>query len=140
MFAYNPGVADRSGEILGQGASQAAQINAQAMGDFGKNIGGIMAEFANQYAEGKALEAKGKGYGEFMKMHGEQLGFEPEYLDYYLKLSDREKAIEGDNIIGMQNTGRSLMSQQIVGMQMAPRATAGTGGGGGGAFFTMPGA
>jgi hypothetical protein len=47
----------------------------------------------------------------------------------------------GDSIIGMQNTGRSIMSQQIVDRQMGGGGKRGTGGGGaGGAFFTMPGA
>jgi hypothetical protein len=96
---------------------------------------------AGQYAENKALDAKGTAYADFMKSHGEQLGFDPNYLEDFLKKKPREQAMIGDSIIGMQNTGRNIMSQQIVGMQMAPRAAYGTapaaGGGGGGDVLTF---
>ena len=61
-----------------------------------------------------------------MKRHGDQLGFDPEWIKGFLSESPRQQAMIGDSIIGMQNTGRSIMSQQIVDRQMG-------GGGGGGA-------
>jgi hypothetical protein len=142
MFNYNPGVADRSGEFIAQGAQNASQITAQTMDRFGRDMGSMMASFANQYAENKATDAKGKAYGDFMKRHGDQLGFDPEWIKGFLSESPRQQAMIGDSIIGMQNTGRSLMSQQIVDRQMGGGGNRGTGGGGGGggAFFTMPGA
>jgi hypothetical protein len=101
-----------------------------------------LGQFANQYAENKAADAKGKAYGDFMKRHGDQLGFDPEWIKGFLSESPRQQAMIGDSIIGMQNTGRSIMSQQIVDRQMGGGGNRGTGGGGGGggAFFTMPGA
>ena len=95
---------------------------------------GAIGQFAGQFADNKALEAKGSAYGDFMKRHGDQLGFDPEWIKGFLSESPRQQAMIGDSIIGMNNTGRNLMSQQIVGMQMGPR-TAGpaTGTGAGGA-------
>jgi hypothetical protein len=103
---------------------------------------GAIGQFAGQFADNKALEAKGSAYGDFMKRHGDQLGFDPEWIKGFLSESPRQQAMIGDSIIGMQNTGRSLMSQQIVDRQMGGGGNRGTGGGGGagGAFFTMPGA
>jgi hypothetical protein len=132
MFNYDPGVADRSGEFIAQGAQNASQITAQTMDRFGRDMGSMMASFANQYAENKATDAKGKAYGDFMKRHGDQLGFDPEWIKGFLSESPRQQAMIGDSIIGISNAGRSLMSQQIVGMQMAPR-TAGPATGAGGA-------
>jgi hypothetical protein len=122
MFAYNAGgVQDRSGEFLAQGANNAATLTMKSMENFGDDMGSMMASFANQYAENKATDAKGKAYGDFMKRHGDQLGFDPEWIKGFLSESPRQQAMIGDSIIGMNNTGRSLMSQQIVGMQMSPR-------------------
>ena len=134
MFAFNPGNEDESGRILGQAALGAAQTTTNAQQQMVNDIGGAIMGLAGSYAESKALDAKGAAYGDFMKRHGDQLGFDPEWIKGFLSESPRQQAMIGDSIIGMQNTGRSLMSQQIVGMQMAPR-TAGpaTGTGAGGA-------
>jgi len=140
MFNYDPGVADRSGEFIAQCAQNASQITAQTMDRFGRDMGSMMASFANQYAENKATDAKGKAYGDFMKRHGDQLGFDPEWIKGFLSESPRQQAMIGDSIIGMQNTGRSLMSQQIVDMQMNRGGSPGSGGGGGGSqpFMRVP--
>jgi len=134
MFAYNAGgVQDRSGEILGEGANNAAMLTMRSMENFGDDIGGALASFANQYAENKALDAKGEAYADFMKRHGEQLGFDGEWLEGYLKRPKREQAMIGDQVVGISNAGRSLMSQQIVDMQMnrggGRRGPGGAGGG-----------
>jgi hypothetical protein len=94
---------------------------------------GAIGQFAGQFADTKALEAKGSAYGDFMKRHGDQLGFDPEWIKGFLSESPRQQAMIGDSIIGMNNTGRSIMSQEIVGMQMGPRTAGpatGTGSGG----------
>ena len=91
----------------------------------------VIASFVNSYANNKALEAKGTAYGDFMKRHGDQLGFDPEWIKGFLSESPRQQAMIGDSIIGMQNTGRSLMSQQIVDMQMNRGGSPGSGGGAG---------
>jgi hypothetical protein len=91
-------------------------------------------QFAGAYAENKAMDAKGAAYGDFMKNHGEQLGFKPEYLQDFLKKKPREQAMIGDQIIGMQNTGSKLMSLNYMKQQADSfgRRGDGTGAGGGG--------
>jgi hypothetical protein len=83
---------------------------------------------AGQYAENKALDAKGAAYGDFLKSHGEQLGFQGEYLDNLLKKKPRELAMIGDNMLGMSGMGQRLNSLNYLNTQMAGR---GAGGGGG---------
>ena len=62
MFAYNPQVTDRSGEIMAAGQMQAAQTNAQMMGQLGQDIGGALASLGSMYAENKGMEAEAAGY------------------------------------------------------------------------------
>jgi len=172
MFAYNPGVYDRSGEILADGTTQSAAINAAMMERLGKDIGSgiksvgsaaagfamggpagaamaaqnagsrgggdgadsVLGSFVQAYANKRALEAKGEAYGDFMKRHGEQLGFDPQYLQDFLKKKPYEQAMIGDNIIGMQNTGNRLMGLNAMNRQaeLYPRTGAGGAGSGGG--------
>jgi hypothetical protein len=104
-----------------QDQQQAQQENIQAMTS---QVFDALGQFAGQYADNKALEAKGSAYGDFLKRHGEQLGFDPAYLEDFLKKKPREQAMIGDSIIGMQNTGRQLMNINYLNQQMAPRASA----------------
>jgi hypothetical protein len=132
MFNYDPGVNDRSGEILGAGVVGAANTNAEMMGNLGQNIGNVISTFAGAYANNKALDAKGAAYGDFMKRHGDQLGFDPEWIKGFLSESPRQQAMIGDSIIGMQNTGRQLMNMNYLNAQMGPRTASpatGTGSG-----------
>jgi hypothetical protein len=136
MFAYNPTVNDTSGQIIGQGMVGAAQTNADTMRQVGSDIGSVITQFAGAYAADKALQAKGAAYGDFMKRHGQQLGFDPGYLEDFLKRDPREQAMIGDNIIGMQNTGNRLMGLNYMNQQanlFSGNRGSGTGGGGGGA-------
>ena len=80
-----------------------------------------LGQFAGQYADNKALEAKGSAYGDFMKRHGDQLGFDPEWIKGFLSESPRQQAMIGDSIIGMQNTGRQMMNMNYLNAQMGPR-------------------
>ena len=57
MFNYDPGVADRSGEFIAQGAQNASQITAQTMDRFGRDMGGMIAGLAQTYSDNKAMEA-----------------------------------------------------------------------------------
>jgi hypothetical protein len=86
-----------------------------------QNLMSAIGQFAGQFAENKALEAKGSAYGDFMKRHGDQLGFDPEWIKGFLSESPRQQAMIGDSIIGMQNTGRQLMNMNYLNAQMAPR-------------------
>jgi hypothetical protein len=100
-------------------------------------------QFAGAYAENKAMDAKGAAYGDFLKNHGEQLGFKPEYLQDFLKKKPREQAMIGDQIIGMQNTGSKLMSLNYMNQQAnafggrSDGTATGGAGGGQGAFYTV---
>jgi hypothetical protein len=95
-------------------------------------------QFAGAYAENKAMDAKGAAYGDFMKNHGEQLGFKPEYLQDFLKKKPREQAMIGDQIIGMQNTGSKLMSLNYMKQQADSFGGRGDGTGAGGAGGAQP--
>ena len=69
-----------------------------------------------------------------MKRHGQQLGFDPGYLEDFLKRDPREQAMIGDNIIGVQNAGNRVMglnSMQYQANLYAGNRGSGTGGGGG---------
>ena len=101
-----------------------------------ENVMQGIAQFAGAYAENKALDAKGAAYGEFLKNHGEQLGFNAEWLKDFAGRNPREQAMIGDNIIGMQNAGSWVSRTQYANTYMqprAPRATPAYGGGGGAA-------
>ncbi len=51
MFAYNPTVNDRSGEILGAGQMRAADTQAQMYNQLGNNIGGALASLGGAFGE-----------------------------------------------------------------------------------------
>lgn len=142
MFSYSPTENDESGRIIAGGMMGAAQTQADSMRQVGQDIGGIISQFAGAYAADKALKAKGAAYGDFMKRHGQQLGFDPGYLEDFLKRDPREQAMIGDNIIGMQNTGNRLMSLNYMNQQANLfGGNRGNGAGGGGAdqpFMRVP--
>jgi hypothetical protein len=130
----------RSGMQMQQQANMAAQQQQQQMvGDIGSALG----MFAGQYAENKALDAKGSAYADFIKRHGEQLGFDANYLEDFLKKKPREQAMIGDSILGMSNVGNRMMSLNYLNEQsrLFPRRTGtGTGpapSGGGGESLTF---
>ena len=124
---------------LNMAEAQQQQAQQQAMMDgMQQGITGLMGAFV----ENEAMNAKGKAYGDFLKKHGSQLGFDPGYLDDLLKKKPRELAMVGDGILGMNNMGRQVMSNQYLQNQMGGGGGYGSGGGGGGGsqpFFTMPG-
>jgi len=130
-----------AGFAMGGPAGAAMAMQGGGGGDGGRSGGAddsVIASFVNAYANNKALEAKGTAYGDFMKRHGSQLGFDPEWIKGFLNENPRQQAMIGDSIIGMQNTGRSLMSQQIVNKQMGGGGSPGSGGGGGNGMVRVP--
>ncbi len=133
MFSYSPQTQDTSGQILGGGIVNSANINAQARVKLADDIGGAITTLAGAYAQGQATKAKGKAYGDFMSRHGEQLGFDPQYLQDFLKKKPAEQAMIGDSIVGMQTAGRNLMSLNYLNQQADRYPRTGGGGGGGGA-------
>jgi hypothetical protein len=139
MIKYDPGVYDRSGEIIAAGQLGAAQTNADMMKGLGEDIGGAIASLAGSYVQGKQLKAKADGYSEFLGMHGEQLGFKPEYLEQFKKKSPAEQIALGDMLINSYLPHAQRM--QYLNTQMGGRGAGvgyGGGGGGGGAGGTRP--
>ena len=51
MFAYNPTVNDRSGEILGAGQMRAADTQAQMYNQLGQDIGGALSAIGGIYGQ-----------------------------------------------------------------------------------------
>ena len=126
MFAYNPTVDDRSGEILAAGQVGAAQANAQMLQGIGQNIGDAIKSFAGVYAEDKALNAKAKAYGDFLKTHGTQLGFDPNWIAAYDKAPRDEQLAAGEIMTGgLGNSLRSLNYLQAQKEMWAGRAKGG---------------
>jgi len=78
MFAYNAGgVQDRSGEILGQGANNAAMLNMQAM----EQIGQSLASIGEMYGEIESQKAKGRAFKDVFKVVSPSLGISMEQLE-----------------------------------------------------------
>ena len=106
-----------------------------------ENLMNAIGQFAGQYAENKALDAKGSAYGSFLKNHGEQLGFSGEYLDSLLKMKPRELAVAADATI-LGNAGNRLMGLNSMQYQAnlfgGNRGTGAGGGGGMGARTAAP--
>ena len=55
---YNPGVYNRSGEIIAAGQMQAAQTNAQMMSQFGSDIGGAIKSIGGDISDGMETRAQ----------------------------------------------------------------------------------
>ena len=68
MFQYNPTVTDRSGEILANASTNAAQIQSEAMQNFGQSIGDAIASIAGMYSDRKMAEAKASSYDDIGKI------------------------------------------------------------------------
>ena len=115
------------------GAAMAVRGGDEEGGGAGGGDDSVIGSFVSAYANNKALEAKGAAYGDFMKRHGQQLGFDPGYLEDFLKRDPREQAMIGDNIIGVQNAGNRVMGLNYMNEQAKLYAgNRGTGAGGGG--------
>jgi hypothetical protein len=81
MFSYSPQVADRSGEIMAAGQMQAAQTNAQMMGQLGQDIGGALAGIGEMYGEIEGNKAKGRAFRDMFKVVGPTIGMSLEQLE-----------------------------------------------------------
>ena len=77
MFAYNPGVADRSGEILGEGANNAAMLTMRSM----EQIGQSLASIGEMYGEIESQKAKGRAFKDVFKVVSPSLGISMEQLE-----------------------------------------------------------
>jgi len=96
-------------------------------GGGGDLIGSLVSSFANK----KAMDAKDKAYMGFFERHGDQLGFDGDYLAQ-LKNMDRDERVAAFDLMTGQ-PGQRLGSLNYLNQQMAPRSAGpatGTGAGG----------
>ena len=84
-------------------------------------IGSLVSSFANK----KAMDAKDKAYMGFFERHGDQLGFDGDYLAQ-LKNMDRDERVAAFDLMTGQ-PGQRLGSLNYLNQQMGPRAAYGTG-------------
>jgi hypothetical protein len=73
MFAFNPGVNDTSGQILGQGVVNAANTTAQANVKMVDDIGGSLMGLAGAYADKSAMKAKAQSYAKIGDILGDTM-------------------------------------------------------------------
>jgi len=112
MFAYNAGgVQDRSGEILGAGSAQAAQINAQAMAQ----IGQYLASFGEMYGEQRDKRNALKGMDTTVMAMSDAGAVTPDFRDKYLAADEEVRPYLFQAIASPMfqsyNAGRSAAAQ-----------------------------
>lgn len=90
-----------------------------------------VAMLADQFSQNKQAAAKADAYGEFLGMHGETLGINPEWLEQYKKSPREQQIALGDMLIGNYLPHQQRMEYLNTQASLFPRNT-GTGGGGGG--------
>lgn len=134
---YNPVVTDRSADY----AIQAAQTDANMMSKVGSDIGGAIASLAGNYVQNRQMKAKAEGYADFLGMHGEQLGFKPEWIAEFKKKSPMQQIATGDMLISSFVPHQQRMEYLNRQSELYPRR----GGGGsmnsnnsGGGYTTVP--
>jgi hypothetical protein len=107
------------------GPAGAAMASAGGGGGGGGDlIGTLVSSFANK----KAMDAKDKAYMGFFERHGDQLGFDGDYLAQ-LKNMDRDERVAAFDLMTGQ-PGQRLGSLNYLNQQMSPRAAYGTAPGG----------
>jgi hypothetical protein len=87
MFAYQP-TPDRSGEILGAGQMQAAQTNAQMMGQLGQDIGGALSAIGGIYGKYKDKKDMLKGMDSAVGVMADAGALPKGFLNNYNSLDD----------------------------------------------------
>ena len=138
MFAFNPGVNDRSGEIIGQGAVNAANTTAQANVKLVDDIGSSIVSLASAYGASKAQAAELEGYDEVFKMHAPQMGIGGEDLDRFLKMPNQQRRAAYTSLYENYMPHQQRMEYLNTQASSSGRRGDGTGAGGGGnAFYTV---
>jgi len=121
MFAYNAGgVQDRSGEILGAGSAQAAQINAQMLSQFGQDMGGMMNTFAEAYKQKEQDKSDARIYGQLLKFVAPAFGQQGDAVlqEYNSLKRDRDKANYGRTVSQLLGpASNALMAQRSAGIR-----------------------
>ena len=89
-----------------------------------------VAMLADQFSQNKQAAAKAGAYGDFLGMHGETLGINPEWLEQFKKSPREQQIALGDMLIGNYLPHQQRMEYLN---QQASAFGRGTGAGGGGA-------
>lgn len=120
--------------LVGGPAGAAMAASGGGGGGGGDGGGGnLIGTLISSYANKKAMDAKDRAYTSFFDRHGEDLGFQPEYLEQ-LKQMPREDRIASFDLMTSQ-PGQRLGSLQYMNQQAqlyGGGSSRGTGGGGGG--------
>jgi hypothetical protein len=139
MFAYNPQVNDRSGEILGAYTAKAAETRAEGMQSFGKSIGeglaglgggigGAMEKAAENRIASDGVNAKFDMLKDFRKTNGQPL-ITQETIDKFDTMplgkrqaivSTAESFMDYDLKQWMVNTQMSRVNANMLAQQPAP--------------------
>lgn len=120
MLSYNPGVYDRSGEIISQGAQNAAMLNMEAMSDMGENMGQVLTTFAEAYKQKEQDKSDAKIYGQLLKFVAPAFGQEGDAVlaEYNTLKSDRDKANYGRTISQLLGpASNAMMARGRLGVQ-----------------------
>jgi hypothetical protein len=88
MFAYNPQVTDRSGEILGAGQMRAADTQAQMYNQLGNNIGGALSAIGGIYGKYKDKKDMLKGMDSAVGVMADAGALPKGFLNNYNQLDE----------------------------------------------------
>jgi hypothetical protein len=88
MFAFNPGVNDTSGQILGQGMVSSAQTRADAGVKMVDDIGGALVSLAGAYGQARDKKAVLKGMDQTMGAMSDMEILPKGFLNHYNQLDE----------------------------------------------------
>ena len=112
------------------GAAMASSMGGGGEGGGSGGGDGLIGSLINSFANKKAMDAKDKAYMGFFDRHGDDLGFDPGYLEQ-LKAMPREERLASFDLMTSQ-PGQRLGSLAYMNQQSNLYGGRGTGGGGGG--------
>jgi hypothetical protein len=115
-------VQDRSGEIIGAGSAQSAQINAQMLAQFGQDMGGVMTTFADAYKQKEQDKSDAKIYGQLLKFIAPAFGQQGDAVlaEYNSLERDRDKANYGRTVSQLLGpASNALMARGRLGVQQS---------------------
>jgi hypothetical protein len=84
MFAYDPQVTDRSGEILGASQMRTAETQAQMYNQLGNNIGGALSSLGEMYGKFKDKKDMLAGMDKAVMGMSDLGAITPDFRDKYL--------------------------------------------------------
>ena len=138
MFAFNPGVNDMSGQILGQGVVNAANTRAQAQVQMVDDIGGSLVGLAGMYGQSVDRKDMLKGMDDAVGIMSQNGALPPNFLESWQQSDQRTRPFL------FQAIASPMFNAHLSGMKaeqaaMAQQRVWGGGGSGGGGGPTAPG-